>query len=72
MRKLIVTICALSLTACATAPDQKQNIDAKMVIGTVALIAVAGALGKQQHASKCANNKAGFYQDHSTGKIYTC
>ena len=72
MRKLIVLCSALSLTACTTAPDQKQTVDAKMVIGTVALIAVAGYLGKQQHASKCANNKAGFYQDHSTGKIYTC
>jgi len=72
MKKIIVIACALLLTACSTVPNQKQTIDAKMVIGTVALIAVAGYLGSQQHASKCANNKAGFYQDHSTGKIYTC
>jgi hypothetical protein len=72
MRKLIILSSVLCLTACTTAPDQKQTIDAKMVIGAVALIAVAGYLGSQQHASKCANNKAGFYQDHSTGKIYTC
>jgi len=72
MRKFIVLSTALAMTGCATAPNQKQTIDAKMVIGTVALIAVAGYLGKQQHANKCANNKAGFYQDHSTGKIYNC
>ena len=72
MRKFILLISILSLTACTTVPGEKQKIDAKMVIGAVALIAIAGAVGAQQHASKCANNKAGFYQDHSTGKIYTC
>ena len=60
------------MTGCATVPNQKPEIDAKMVIGAVALIAVAAYLGGKQHESKCANNKAGFYQDHSTGKIYTC
>jgi hypothetical protein len=72
MRKLIILSSALFISGCATVPNQKQTVDAKMIIGAVALIAVAGYLGSQQHASKCANNKAGFYQDHSTGKIYTC
>jgi hypothetical protein len=72
MRKLIILSSALSLTACTTAPNQKQTVDAKMVIGTVALIAVTGYLGKENQKSKCANNRAGFWQDHSTGKIYTC
>lgn len=72
IRKIAIITSVLYLSGCATAPNQKQTVDAKMVIGTIALIAVAGALGKQQHASKCANNKAGFYQDHSTGKIYNC
>lgn len=72
MRKLIVLCSALSLTACTTVPGQKHEIDAKTVIGTVALIAVVAYVGGQQHASKCANNKAGFYQDHTTGKIYNC
>jgi hypothetical protein len=72
MRKFIVLSTALAMTGCATAPNQKQTVDAKMVIGTIALIAVAGALGKQQHASKCANNNAGFYQNQSSGNIYTC
>jgi len=71
MRKLIILSSVLSLTACTTAPDQKP-IDAKMVIGAVALIAVAGYLGKENQKSKCENNRAGFWQDHSTGKIYTC
>lgn len=72
MRKLIILCSALSLTACTTTPNQKQTVDAKMVVGTIALIAVAGYLGKENQKSKCANNKAGFWQDHSTGKIYTC
>ena len=71
MRKLIILASVLSLTACTTVPDQKP-IDAKMVIGAVALIAVAGYLGKENQKSKCENNRAGFWQDHSTGKIYTC
>jgi len=72
MRKFIVLLSAISMTACTTMPDQQQKIDAKMVIGTIALIAVAGALGAKQHASKCADNKAGFYRDNVTGNVYTC
>lgn len=74
MRKLIITFACISLTACATTPEQKADNmrTAKMVIGTVALVAVAGALGKANHKSKCANNRAGFWVDNSTGKVYTC
>jgi len=74
MRKLIITICALSLTACSTVPEQREQ--QKELVKTVAAIAVlavvANAVGDSNQKSKCANNKAGFYQDHSTGKIYTC
>ena len=72
MRKLVVLIVSLSLTACTTVPGQKQEIDAKMVIGAVALVAIAGALGAKSHADKCANNRAGFYRDNVTGNVYTC
>lgn len=74
MRKLIVTIACISLTACATVPEQKQDNmqTVKMVVGTVALIAIAGALGKSNQQSHCANNRAGFWVDNSTGKVYTC
>lgn len=74
MRKLIVTLACISLTACATAPDQKQQKmdNAKMIIGTVALIAIAGAVGASQHKSKCANNRAGFWVDNVNHKVYTC
>jgi hypothetical protein len=34
--------------------------------------AIAGAIGKSNQKSKCENNRAGFWQDHNTGKIYTC
>jgi predicted small lipoprotein YifL len=42
-------------------------------VGTIVVVgAIAGALGKQNQQSKCANNRAGFWQDHTSGKIYTC
>lgn len=88
MRKLIVLLLAACLSGCATIqnhdPDQMRSIEGhikqdsvkydtvKTVLGAVALIAIAGYVGKSQHDSKCQNNRAGFYQDHSTGKIYTC
>jgi hypothetical protein len=72
MHKLIILITALSLSACTTMPEGKHQIDAKMVVGTVALIAVAGYLGKENQKSKCANNRAGFWQDTYSGRIYTC
>lgn len=74
MRNIIIGITAIALTGCATTPDQKQqNMDnAKMIIGTVALIAIAGAVGASQHKSKCANNRAGFYRDNVSGNVYTC
>lgn len=74
MRKLIVTIICISLTACATVPDQKPDDmkTVKLVVGTVALIAIAGALGKANQQSKCANNSAGFWVDNINHKVYTC
>lgn len=77
-KKLTVSVCVLSLSACTTingvdttkATTNKQMITAVATI--VVLGAVAGSLGKQNAESKCANNRAGFWQDHSTGKIYTC
>lgn len=74
MRKFIVLMCALSLTACSSIPEQREQ--QKQLVKTVAIaavvLAVAGSVGANQHASKCKNNTAGFYQDHSTGKIYNC
>lgn len=74
MRKLLLTIFCMSLCACSTVPEQREQQKqlVKTVAATVVVIAIAGAVGKSQHASKCQNNRAGFYQDHSTGKIYTC
>lgn len=71
MKKFIVLLSAISLTACTTAPEQKP-IDAKTIIGVVAVIAIAGAVAGKTHASKCADNKAGFYRDNVTGNVYTC
>lgn len=74
MRKISIVLLSILSTGCATVPNEKtDNMQTvKYVVGTVALIAIAGAVGKSQHASKCKNNSAGFYQDHSTGKIYNC
>ena len=74
MRKLITLVCALSLSACSAVPEQREQ--QKQLVKTVATVAVvlaiAGAVGKENQKSKCENNRAGFWQDHSTGKIYTC
>jgi len=74
MKKCIVLISALSLTACSAVPEQREQ--QKQLVKTVAAIAVlavvANAVGDSNQKSKCANNRAGFWQDHSTGKIYTC
>ena len=78
MRKFIVMTVASMLTGCGTinGVDTSQVDNNKQLIkavGTIAVVAlVAGAVGSSQHKSKCENNRAGFYQDHSTGKIYTC
>lgn len=49
-----------------------NNTWVKTVATIIVVGAIAGAVGKQNQNSKCANNRAGFWQDHSTGKIYTC
>lgn len=76
MKKLIVLLCAVAMTGCATVNGVDTTDRDKQLVKTVATIvvvgAIAGALGKQNQQSKCANNRAGFWQDHSTGKIYTC
>jgi hypothetical protein len=43
-----------------------KTIGAVLVVG-----AIAGAVGKQNQQSKCANNRAGFWQS-TDGRIYTC
>lgn len=74
MRKLIILSSALCLTACSTNPQQQAQ--QKELVKTVAVLAViavvANSVGDSNQKSKCANNRAGFWQDHSTGKIYTC
>jgi len=44
----------------------------KTVGALVILGVVANKIGDANYKSKCANNRAGFWQDHSTGKIYNC
>lgn len=74
MRNIVIISTALVLTACSNIPEQREQ--QKQLVKTVAIaavvLAVAGSVGASQHASKCKNNTAGFYQDHSTGKIYNC
>ena len=74
MRKFPVLLLSMLLTGCATVPDQQQDRmqTVKLVVGAVALVAVAGYLGKENHKNKCQNNKAGFYVDNATGRTYTC
>jgi len=78
MRKLIVFTTLMSLTGCTTinGVDTTKANNGKQLVTTVAAIvvigALAGQLGKENMKSKCANNRAGFWQDYSTGKIYTC
>ncbi len=74
MKNLVILITCLSLTGCATVNGQSTKSEdmVKTVATIVVLGAVLGAVGKQNQQSKCANNRAGFWQDHSTGKIYTC
>lgn len=75
-RNLVIIISALYLSGCATVNGVDTTDRDKQLVKTVATIvvlgAVMGAVGKQNQQSKCANNRAGFWQDHSTGKIYTC
>ena len=44
----------------------------KTVGALIVLGVVANKIGDSNQQSKCANNRAGFWQDHSTGKIYNC
>ena len=81
MRKLAILTSVLYLSGCATigtvnGVDVTEVDNSKKLLTTVGTIvvvgALVGALGKQNQKSKCDNNRAGFWQDHSTGKIYTC
>jgi hypothetical protein len=81
MRKIAILSSVLYLSGCATignvngvdTTEVKTNKQLWTTIGTIVIVgALAGALGKENAKSKCANNRAGFWQDHSTGKIYTC
>lgn len=81
LRNLVILTSVLSLTGCATigrvnGVDVNEVDNSKKLLTTVGTIvvvgAIAGALGKSNQKSKCDNNRAGFWQDHSTGKIYTC
>jgi hypothetical protein len=79
--KFVILLTTLSLTGCATIGNVNgvdvsgvgNNKKLLTTVGTIVVVgALAGALGKQNQKSKCDNNRAGFWQDHSTGKIYTC
>jgi len=79
--KFVLLVTTLSLTGCATignvngvdVSEVDNNKKLLTAVGTIVVVgALAGALGKQNQKSKCENNRAGFWQDHSTGKIYTC
>jgi len=74
MRKIAILTSVLYLSGCATVNGQqtKTNDMVKTVATIIVVGAIAGQLGKQNQQSKCANNRAGFWQDHNSGKIYTC
>ena len=74
MRNIAILTSVLYLSGCATVNGQSIKSDdmVKTVAAIIVVGAIAGAVGKQNQNSKCANNRAGFWQDHSTGKIYTC
>jgi hypothetical protein len=74
MRKIAILTSVLYLSGCATVNGQSTKSDdmVKTIATIVVVGAIAGAVGKQNQQSKCANNRAGFWQDHSSGKIYTC
>ena len=74
MRNLVILTSVLYLSGCATVNGQQtNNTDMVKTIATIVVVgALAGALGKSNQKSKCDNNRAGFWQDHSSGKIYTC
>lgn len=77
IRNIAILSSVLYLSGCATVhtvngQETKTNDMVKTVAAIIVVGAIAGAVGKQNQQSKCANNRAGFWQDHSTGKIYTC
>jgi len=74
MRNIAIITSVLYLSGCATVNGQQtNNTDMVKTVATIVVLgAVLGAVGKQNQQNKCANNRAGFWQDHSTGKIYTC
>jgi hypothetical protein len=49
-----------------------NNTWVKTVATIIVVGAIAGAVGKQNQQSKCANNRAGFWRDNVTGNVYTC
>jgi uncharacterized protein YceK len=77
IRNIAILSSVLYLSGCATVhtvngQSTKSDDMVKTVAAIIVVGAIAGAVGKQNQQSKCANNRAGFWQDHSTGKIYTC
>jgi len=79
MRNIAILTSVVYLSGCATIGTvngvDTTNRDQQLIktVATIVVVgAIAGALGKQNQKSKCDNNRAGFWQDHSTGKIYTC
>jgi len=62
------------MTGCATVNGQSTKNDdmVKTVAAIIVVGAIAGAVGKQNQNSKCANNRAGFWRDNVTGNVYTC
>jgi hypothetical protein len=77
IRKIAILTSVLYLSGCATIGtvngQSTKSDDMVKTIATIVVVgAIAGAVGKSNQKSKCDNNRAGFWQDHSTGKIYTC
>jgi len=81
LRNLALATSVLYLSGCATIGNVNgvdvtgvdNNKKLLTAVGTIVVVgALAGALGKQNQKSKCENNRAGFWQDHNSGKIYTC
>ena len=77
MRNLTLLSSVLYLSGCATIGNVNgQSTKTDDMVKTVGMIivvgAIAGAVGKQNQQSKCANNRAGFWRDNVTGNVYTC
>lgn len=77
LRNVALVTSVLYLSGCATIGNvngqSTKSDDMVKTIATIVVVgAIAGALGKQNQKSKCDNNRAGFWQDHNSGKIYTC